>query len=107
MPAIRSRMSSSSSTTRTSGAINDPFLLIPGFLLQVASALLPQRKAQCYFGTLFVIVAIAQHDLAAMVLKYFPHNRQSETGALCASCHIRLRQAMAMLMRQSDPVVFD
>src|SRR4051812_49053598 len=106
MPAIRSRMSSSSSTMRISDAINDPFLLIfqSLFIVRCFGIFLREGQSQRDFGTLPVF-GIGEGDLAAMVFHDFAHNRQTKPGALAAGGDIGLGQAMAMFRRQSHAVV--
>src|SRR6188768_505960 len=106
MPAIRSRMSSSSSTMRISDAINDPFLLIfqsfftfprrsGGFLI-----FLCEGQSQGDFGALPAF-GIGENDLPAMVFHDLAYDRQTQAGALAAGGDIRLGQAVAMLRRQA------
>src|ERR1043166_4329723 len=99
MPEIRSRISSSSSTTRISDAISDPFLLIfDTFLTQI---LLYKREGQRDFRPLPAL-GVAQGDFSTMVFHDLAHDGEAQTRALGAGGDIRLGQAMAMLRRQAD-----
>src|SRR6516225_11362189 len=104
MPEIRSRISSSSSTTRISDAISDPFLFIFNtFLTQI---LLYKREGQRDFGPL-PAAGITQRDFPAMVFHDLSHDRQAKAGALGAGRDIRLGQPVAMFRRQPDAIVGD
>src|SRR5689334_19602299 len=95
-------MSSSSSTTRISDAISDPFLLIlNAFLTQIP---LDERESQRDFRALTAL-PITERDLAAMVLHDLAHDRQSQARALGAGGDIGLGQPMAMFRRQADAIV--
>src|ERR1700759_5520957 len=104
MPAIRSRISSSSSTTRISDVIGDPVLLI--LIAFLTQRLLREREGQRDQSPL-AAVRIPQHDIAAMVFHDLAHNRQAQPCALGAGGNIRLGQAMAMFGGKTDAVVTD
>src|ERR1700761_265623 len=93
MPEIRSRISSSSSTTRISDAISDPFLLI--FSTFLTQTLLYQGEGQTYFGAL-PVAGIRQHDFAAMVFHDLAHDRQTQPRALSAGGDIGFGESVAM-----------
>src|ERR1043165_4775934 len=101
MPAIRSRMSSSSSTMRISDAINDPFLLIfQSFFTLFRRAgsfgyLLCEGETQGDFGALAPF-GIGKNDLPAMVFHDLAHNRQTQAGALGARRDIGLGPAVTV-----------
>src|ERR1700688_409351 len=105
MPAISSRMSCSSSTTRSSGAISDPFFVIPS--LRLACRLLFQREDQAHFRARFVILPVAKRDFAPMLLDDLAHDGETEARAFRARRHIGLGQAVALAVRQADAVVHD
>src|ERR1700744_2244484 len=104
---MRSRMSSSSSTIRTSDAICDPFLLIACSLV----LLLPRREGHHDLRAMHPVVmvvrilsGILQPQLAALVFGDLAHDRGPEPGALGARRDVRLGQPVAMLVRQADAV---
>src|SRR5690349_4154139 len=103
MPAIRSRISSSSSTIRTSDAICNPCLFIPRpFFLYF---FLSRREAQNDFRAPYVLVRVLQRDVAAMVFHDLANDRQTQTRALGARRDIRLGQPVALFVRQANAVV--
>src|ERR1700733_6701678 len=106
MPEIRSRMSSSSSTTRISDAISDPFLLIFTSSFCPLGILLYERQGQ---GDLRPLPAlrVGQGDFPAMVFHDLAHDSEPQAGALDAGGDVRLGQAVAMLRRQADAIVDD
>src|SRR4051812_36715841 len=104
MPEIKSRISSSSSTTRISDAISDPFLLI--FSAFLTQTLLYQRECESDFGP-DPAWGIVQRDFAAMVLHDLADDGQAQPRALGAGGHIGFGEAVAMLGRQADAVVRD
>src|ERR1700742_426672 len=107
MPETRSRIYPSSSTTRISDAINNPFLLIftsfdvLGFL---PLGFLRERECEGHFRALPVL-GIAQSDLSPMVFHDLAYDRQPQAGALGAGGDIRLGQPVAMFRRQADAIV--
>src|ERR1700722_19113029 len=107
MPEIRSLMSSSSSTTRISDAISDPFLLI--FTSFFSLDLLRERECQGHFRALpFTRIApsrITKGDFAPMVFHDLAHNRQAQTRALGAGGDIGLGQPVPMFRRQAHAIV--
>src|ERR1700743_480416 len=104
MPEIRSRISSSSSTTRISDAISDPFLLIlTTFLTQT---LLNEGEGQRDLRTVTTF-RISQGDLTAMVFHDLSHNRQAQPGTFCPGGDIGFRQTVAMFGWQPDAIVAD
>src|ERR1700689_3483816 len=110
MPAIRSRISSSSSTTRISGAINNPFLLIPKsffFLARVTHRFLPEREDQRHDGAVLPVATVGERDFAAMVFGNLADDGEAQPRALRPRRHIRFGQPVAMLVRQADAVVGD
>src|SRR5579862_6406779 len=95
-------MSSSSSTTRISDAISDPFLLIlNAFLTQIP---LDEGERQRDLRPLAAF-PVAQRDLPATVLHDLAHDRQPQPRALGAGGDIGLGQAVAMFRRQTDAIV--
>src|SRR6185312_630491 len=106
MPAIRSRISSSSSTTRISDVIGDPVLLIlyaflthfRGFWLLCEGEC---QRDQCALAAF----RVRQRDLAPVVLHDLAHDRQTQPRALGAGGDIRLGQAVTMLGREADAIV--
>src|SRR5579871_5254104 len=115
MPAMRSRISSSSSTIRISDAICNPCLLIPGsFFLHT---LLPRWKCQYDLRSRLVLAMLAvamlavasilQDDLSAMVFHDLADDRQAEARALGPRRNVRLGQSVSMFVRQADTVVGD
>src|SRR3954466_2290818 len=114
MPAIRSRMSSSSSTMRISDAISDPFLLIftsldvgldIGGLFRPCS-LLAEGEGEPDFGP-FPTFGIGKGDVPAMVFHDLAHDGEPQAGALGAGGDIRLGQAMAVFRRQPHAIIGD
>src|SRR6202789_2961569 len=111
IPETRSRMSSSSSTTRISGAASNPFLLIPNtfFVRTYFTRFLPEGEEQRHDRAVLLPIAIratvGQRDFAAMVFGNLAHDGEPEAGALRAGGHIGLGQPVALLMRQADAVV--
>src|SRR3979411_1842103 len=107
IPAISSRMSISSSTTRISGATSDPFLFMPQPLLGLA--LLAHRKLHPDDGATGIarsfIEDVVEHELPTVVLKNLAHDGKAEARALGARRDIGFGQAVAMLCRQADAVV--
>src|SRR5690348_15427874 len=101
MPAIRSRMSSSSSTMRISDAICDPCLLIRCPF----RALLCQREGQNDLRAVMIggigMPGVLQHQFAAMVFENLAHDREAKPRALGARGDVRLGQPVAMLLRQA------
>src|SRR3954463_2266718 len=111
MPAIRSRMSSSSSTMRISDAISDPFLLIftsfyVGRLVGPLGVLLAEGEGE-RDGRALPVFGVGEGDVPAMVFHDLAHDREAEPRALGARGDVRLGQAMAVLRRQSDAIVGD
>src|SRR6185312_8706903 len=104
MPAIRSRMSSSSSTMRISGAINEPFLLIRHS--QVFKNFLFEWKRQTHLRAL-MFGCVVDGDFAAMVFNDLAHDSEAEACAFRARCNVRFCEAVAMLRRKPDAVVDD
>src|SRR6185437_5020693 len=117
MPAMRSRISSSSSTIRISDAICDPFLLIA--LSLGLGVLLSRREDQNDLRamlnvpiiggipTMRAVARILQDQFAAMVFQNLAHDREAETCALGSRRYIGLGQPVAMFVRQADAVVCD
>src|ERR1700689_2475498 len=100
---MRPRMSSSSSTTRTSDAIGNPFLLIHcSFVFQ---AFLFCRKHEANLGSL--LFGVSNGDFAAMVFHDLAHDGKAEARSLRARRDIRLGQTMTMFRRQTDSIVRD
>src|SRR5579883_1976542 len=111
MPAIRSQISSSSSTMRISDAISDPFLLIfislhVGGLVAPFAGLLAEGEGERHLGPLAVL-GIGKDDVPAMVFHDLAHDGEPKPRALGAGGDIGLGQAMAMLGRQAYAVVAD
>src|SRR5580704_16143250 len=104
MPEIRSRISPSSSTTRISDAINDPFLLI--FTSFLPLGLLREGECEGDFRPL-PILGIAQGYLAAMVFHDLAHDRQAKTRALSAGGDIRFGEPVPVFGRQAHAIVGD
>src|ERR1700712_4399604 len=102
IPAIRSRISSSSSTMRISDAISDPFLLI--FIS--FQSLLCEREGQCDLRA-FPAFHVGEGDIPAMVFHDLAHDRQAQPGALGAGGDIGLGQPVLVFRRQADAVVGD
>src|SRR5580700_10198552 len=104
MPEIRSRISPSSSTTRISDAINDPFLLI--FTSSLLLGLLREGECEGDFCSL-PILGIAQTYLAAMVFHDLAHNRQSQPGAFGAGGDIGFGEPVPVFGRQAHAIIGD
>src|SRR5438067_6431875 len=114
IPAIRSRMSSSSSTMRISDAISDPFLLIftsldvgldiGGFVRPCG--LLAEGEGEPDLGP-FPTFGIGKGDVPAMVFHDLAHDGEPQAGALGARGDIRFSQAMAVFRRQAHAIVGD
>src|SRR5205085_3889981 len=106
MPAISSRISASSSTTRISGDTGDPFCFMhyPFCLCRF-----PLREKQCHTGARAglsaVAFAVAQDELAAVVFENLAYDREPESGTLGARRDIGFREAMPIFLRQTDTVV--
>src|ERR1043166_670365 len=108
MPAIRSRMSSSSSTIRISGAASNPFLLIPyTILVDFTHALLTRGKHEAHFRATLVPGNVGQRNLAAVILDNLAHDGEAEAGALGPRRHIGLGEPMTLIVRQADSVIAD
>src|SRR6478672_3793158 len=115
MPAIRSRMSSSSSTMRISDAISDPFLLIfasfyVGGLFRPFDVFLDEREGERNLGAPALFLAsfgIGEGDIPAMVFHDLAHDRQTQPRALGPGGDVRLGQPVAMLRRQANAIVGD
>src|SRR6266850_7505443 len=107
IPAISSRMSISSSTTRISGATSDPFFCMHQSLLGLA--LLAQRKLHPDDGAAGIarsfIEDVVEHELPTVVLEDLAHDGKAEARALGARRDIGFGQAVTMLRRQADAVV--
>src|ERR1700741_580924 len=106
IPAISSRISASSSTTRISDATNDAFLLMLHPLLLLR---LMQRenhmndRARCmHVG---FIARVFQNQFTAMVLKDLTYNGETQPRTLGAGRDIGLGQAMTLLAGQPYAVV--
>src|SRR5437016_9723523 len=97
-------MSSSSSTMRSSGAISDPFFIPLTHFLFTYSFLF-QWEHQAHFRARFVVLAVAERDLASVLLDDLAHDSKAKPGALRACGHIGLGQTMAFCMRESDAIV--
>src|SRR5215813_9711384 len=104
MPEIRSRISPSSSTTRISDAINDPFLLI--FTSLMSLGFLREGECEGHFRAL-PILGIAQGDLTTMVFHDLAHDREPQAGAFGAGGNVRLGQPVPVFRRQADAIVGD
>src|ERR1700677_5197970 len=104
MPAIKSRISSSSSTTRISDVIGDPVLLI--LIAFLTHSFLHEGEAQYALGALATL-SIPQRNLAPMVLHDLAHDRQTQPRALGAGGDVGFGQAMAVLGRKADAIVAD
>src|SRR5262249_3391654 len=105
MPEIRSRMSSSSSTTRISGAISEPFLLIPYSFF--TRGLLFQREGECHLRALLFFARIGERHVAPVVLGDLAHDGEAESGSLGTRRHVGLGEPVALIVRQPDTVVGD
>src|SRR6185437_3733433 len=104
MPAIRSRMSSSSSTMRISGAINEPFLLIRHS--QIFKNFLFERKRQTHLRTL-LFRCVIDGDFAAMIFDNLAHDGEAKAGAFRARGDVGFGEAMAVFGWKPDAVVDD
>src|SRR5690348_10103036 len=104
MPAISSRMSSSSSTTSNSGAISDPFF-IPLIHFYFAYGFLFQRKHQAHFCARFVVLTVGERNLAAVLLDNLAYDREPQARSFGARRNVRFGQAMALRMRKPNAVV--
>src|ERR1700722_12152398 len=104
MPAIKSRIPPSSSTTRISDGIGDPVLLI--LIAFLTHSLLYKGEGQLDLGALATL-RVPQRNFAPMVFHDLAHDRQTQPGALGAGGDIRFGQAMAMLGGKADAIVAD
>src|SRR6185312_4481038 len=104
MPEIKSRISSSSSTTRISDAISDPFLLI--FNTFLTHSLLYHRECERDDGTRRS-GRVVEQDFSAMVFHDLADDGEAEARALGAGRDIGFGEVVAMLGRQADAVVGD
>src|SRR5579862_5581116 len=106
MPAIRSRMSSSSSTINISDAVSGkPALLIPDTL--VFRRLLAQREGERHLRALPSVGPVLQRDSAAVVFHDLAHDGEAEPRSLRARGDIGLGQPVAVFRRKPYAVVAD
>src|SRR5258708_14760284 len=109
MPATRSRMSVSSSTTRISAAIGS--LTCDLWLFRFGSfALAGRGKANTDPGTPLArnfFRGVAQFDATAVLLDNAPDDRQAKPGALFPRCDVRFEQPVTICLWQTDAIVDD
>src|SRR5262245_7774250 len=125
MPEIRSLISVSSSTTRMSDAMGHSLFLLGalgrigwsgtgqrcgGLSGRGALLLVTQRQIDAHRGPFDLSVAfrrIGERERPAMLLGNPLHDRQAEPSALGAGGHVRLDQALAILLGQAAAIVDD
>src|SRR3954466_4810754 len=104
MPAISSRMSISSSTTRISDETSDPFCFMTYPLLCFGWP--PQRKHHAHGRTARsirrILGGVFQQQLPSMVLQNLAHEGEAEPRALGARRDIGLGEPVAVLRRQPN-----
>src|SRR4051794_40145502 len=112
MPAISSRMSISSSTTRISGETSDPFCFMREPLFHFPRPAQGEDHANdrpSYFAAFcvcaWVFGCIFEQQLSPMVFQNLADNGEAEPRPFCARRDIGLREPVPVLRRQANAVV--
>src|SRR5437588_4290113 len=106
IPAISSRISASSSTTRISGETGDPFCFIHNPLCYCGSSL---WEYQCHdrAGAVLcaVVLIVIEQKFAAMIFKNFADDGEPDPRALLACGDIWFGQPVTIFFRQADSII--
>src|ERR1700732_2641556 len=107
MPHINMRISASSSTTRTSCAMDDGPCCCDGWRLGQRSGIAGLGTVEDQHDAGAAAVAVIEDQLAAVIFHDLLDDGETEPGALGARRHIGLGQALAPFGRQAAAIVLD